>query len=257
MQRTRGRSIPWRIPSITSDGLKIFAGLIMLIQTIGITIVEKGMIHLDRYTQAELSIAMAEDPHLMVLAGVGSVMQLLGGLAVPVYAFLLVEGFMKTSNYSKYLLHILLFALISELPYDLAYGHKFVDFSSQNALFTMSICLLMLYFIKMLEKKEGFLSSAGIVIIILCAIAWVTLFRAQFGLCMVGLTAVFYLFSSHHVLKTVLGIVISLLYVTGPLSFYLLWFYNEERKETLPKYSYYLFYPLHLLILGIFAVYIL
>lgn len=257
MQRTRGRSIPWRTPSITSDGLKIFAGLVMLMQTIGITIVEKGIIHLDRYTQAELSIAMAEDSHLMVLAGIGSVMQLLGGLAVPVYAFLLVEGFMKTSNYSKYLLNIVLFAFLSEFPYDLAYSHKFVDFSRQNALFTMAICLLMLYFIRMLKQKEGFLSHFGVVIIILCAIAWVTLFRAQFGLCMVGLTAVFYLFSSRHVLKTVLGIIISLLYVTGPISFYVLWFYNEERKEKLPKYSYYLFYPLHLLILGIFAVYIL
>lgn len=229
----------------------------MLIQTIGITIVEKGMIHLDQYTQEELSIAMAEDSHLMVLAGVGSVMQLIGGLAVPIYAFLLVEGFMKTSDYRRYLLGMVLFAVLSEFPYDLAYSGTFMDWSSQNALITMCICLLMLYFIKMLKEKEGFVSHLAVILIVLCAIAWVTLLRAQFGLCMVLLTAIFYVFSSRHVLKTILGIIASLLYVTGPLSFYVLWFYNEERKDKLSKYSYYIFYPLHLFILGIFGTYIL
>ncbi len=93
--------------------------------------------------------------------------------------------------------------------------------------------------------------------VILCAVCWVSLFRAAYGLCMVLLVAVFYIFYTRNVLKTILGMIISLLYVTGPLSFYGIWFYNEERKDKLPKYVYYAFYPLHLLVLGLAAKFIL
>lgn len=257
MQMTGKRGITWRLPSVTADGLKIFAAITMLIQAIGITIIEKGLINIDQYTQAELSQALADDSNLMVLAGVGSVMQIIGGLAVPIFAFLLVEGFMKTSSYSKYLLSIFIFALISEVPYDLANSQKFVDWSSQNALVTMCVSLLMLYFIKMLKGKSGITYSAARLFIVLCAIVWVTLFRAQYGLCIVLLAAIFYVFYTRNVLKTILGVIVSLLYITGPLSFYGLWCYNEKRRNILPKYAYYIFYPLHLLILGIITKYML
>lgn len=251
MDTRMGRQgVVWKTPDITADGLKIFACIVMLIQTVGITIVENGLIHLDEYTQAELSRAMAEDSRLMSLAGVGSVMQLLGGLAVPIFAFLLVEGFLNTSAYRKYLLSMLFFALISEIPYDLAMSESLMDWSGQNALVTMCICLLMLYFLRMLKDRKGFASGAARALIVLGSVAWVTLLRAQYGFCMVLLTAVFYLFYSRNVLKTVLGILVSLLYVTGPLSFYGIWCYTGERKDKLPKYVYYAFYPVHLLVLG-------
>lgn len=240
---------PWRTPNITADGLKIFAVIIMLIQNIGIIVIEKGVIGLDNYTQAQLSEAMAKDSKLMNIAGVGSVMQLIGGLAVPIFAFLLVEGFLKTSNYGRYLISMIVFAIISEIPYDLATSHKLVDWSSQNALVTMSICLLMLYFFGMLKERKGIIYTVARLTIVLCAIVWVTLFKAQFGLCVVLLTAIFYLFYSKNALKTFLGMLASLLYVTGPLSFYGIWCYTEERKDILPKYVYYVFYPLHLLLL--------
>lgn len=251
MQTTNRRGFGLRTPNITADGLKIFAGIVMLIQSIGIIVIEKGMIHLDRYTQAELSQALADDSNLMFLAGLGSVLQLIGGLAVPVFAFLLVEGFRHTSSYQRYLLTMIVFALLSELPYDLANSSKIVDWSSQNALVTMCICLLMLYFLRMLAKKGSIAHSLAQWLIVLCAIIWVTICRAEYGLCMVLLVAVFYIFYTRNILKTVLGGVISLLYVTGPLAFYAVWFYNEERKDIIPKYVYYAFYPLHLFILGI------
>lgn len=229
----------------------------MLIQNIGIAIIEKGLINLDQYTRTELTQAMAEDSNLMFLAGLGSVMQLIGGLAVPIFAFLLVEGFQKTSNYGKYLLSMVIFALISEIPYDLANSQKLIDWSSQNALLTMCICLLMLYFLKFFEDKKGFIYKVACFIIVVCGVVWVTLFRAEFGLCMVLLVAVFYLFRAKNALKTFLGMMISLLYVTGPLSFYGIWCYTEERKDKLPKYAYYVFYPLHLLVLGLIAKFLL
>lgn len=245
------RGAVWKTPSVTADGLKIFACVVMLIQNIGIAIVENGLIRLDQYTQESLSKAMETDSDLMFLAGVGSVMQLIGGMAVPIFAFLLVEGFMRTSDYKRYLLSIAVFALISEIPYDFAMNQKLVDLSTQNALVGMAVSLLMLYFLKMAKEKQGAVSIALQVLVVLCAVLWVSLLRAQYGFCIVLLTAVFYLFYTKHVLKTVLGIAVSLLYVTGPLSFYGIWCYNEERKDKLPKYVYYGFYPAHLLVLGL------
>lgn len=72
----------------------MFACAMMLLQTIGISVVEKGLIHIDQYTQEQFSVLLAEDSYLMFLAGVGSVLQLLGGMVVPLFAFLLVKGFL-------------------------------------------------------------------------------------------------------------------------------------------------------------------
>lgn len=257
MQITGRRGITWKTPNVTADALKIFAGITMLIQSIGIIIIEKGIICLDSYTQQELSQALADDSNLMFLAGAGSVLQLIGGLAVPVFAFLLVEGFRNTSSYRRYLLNMAVFALLSEIPYDFAMSGKFVDWSSQNALVTMCVCLLLLYFLRMLEGKRGFLYHMARLVILLCALVWVTLFRAEYGLCMVLLVAVFYLLHDRNVLKTILGGAVSLLYVTGPLAFYMIWFYDERRKDILPKYVYYIFYPAHILLLGVLGKYCL
>ena len=258
MNMTTGRrGIVWKTPDITADGLKMFACIAMLIQTIGIAVIEKGLIHLDQYTQDSLNQAMAQDSRLMTLAGIGSIMQLIGGMAIPVFTFLLVEGFRNTSDYKKYLLLMVLTAVISEIPYDLAVGGKIMDWSSQNAMVTMSICLIMLKCLDIFKDGSGFTGGLVRMLIVLAAVVWVSLFRAEYGLCTVLLTAVFYVFYTQNILKTVLGCIISLVYITGPLSFYGIWCYNGERKDRINKYVYYAFYPVHLLVLGVIAKYVL
>lgn len=258
MNMTTGRrGIVWKTPDITADGLKMFACITMLIQTIGVAVIEKGLIHLDQYTQDSLNQAMAQDSRLMTLAGIGSIMQLIGGMAIPVFTFLLVEGFRNTSDYKKYLLLMVLTAVISEIPYDLAVGGKIMDWSSQNAMVTMSICLIMLKCLDIFKDGSGFTGGLVRMLIVLAAVIWVSLFRAEYGLCMVLLAAVFYVFYTQNVLKTVLGCIISLMYITGPLSFYGIWCYNGERKDRINKYVYYAFYPVHLLVLGVIAKYVL
>ena len=249
------RTVVWHTPDITADGLKNFACIMMFLQTVGIAVFENGLLHTGQYTQEQFSQALAENERMMALAGAGSVLQLLGGLAVPIFAFLLVEGFLHTSDYKRYLLSLTVCAVISEIPYDLANYRKFWDLSGQNALFSMVISLLMLYFLKRFADREG---VAGVLLkslIVLCAVFWVSVLRAGFGLYIVLLAAVFYLGYTRNVLKTLLGIIISLLYVTGPLAFYGIWCYNGERKNRIPKYAYYLFYPLHLLVLGGIAMF--
>lgn len=247
------RGIVWKTPDITADGLKMFACIVMFIRTIGIVVIEKGMIHLESYTQSSLNEAMAQDSRLMTLAGLGAVFQLAGGLAIPIFAFLLVEGVRNTSDYKKYLLAMLGTALLSELPYDLAMSGKILDFSGQNGMFTMTICLILL---KCLELTGSISGAAGKLVRfleILAAVLWTSLFKSEYGLCMVLLTAVFYVFYTKNVIKTILGGAISLMYVTGPLAFYGLWCYNGERKNRINKYLYYAVYPISLLVAFILA----
>lgn len=254
---TGRRGIVWKTPDITADGLKMFACITMLIQTVGIAIIEKGLIHLDQYTQESLNQAMSQDSRLMTLAGIGSIMQLIGGMAIPVFAFLLVEGFRNTSDYKKYLITMAVTALVSEIPYDLAICGKIWDFSSQNAMITMCICLVMLKCLDLFKETAGFTGGMLKVLILIASIVWVSIFRAEYGLCMVLLVFVFYVFETRNVLKTVLGCMISLMYVTGPIAFYGIWCYNGERKDRINKYAYYAFYPVHLLVLGVIAKYVL
>lgn len=254
---TGRRGVVWKTPDITADGLKMFACIVMLIQTIGIAVIEKGLIHLDQYTQESLNQAMSQDSRLMTLAGIGSIMQLIGGMAIPVFAFLLVEGFRNTSDYKKYLITMIITALVSEIPYDLAIRGKVWDLSSQNAMITMCICLIMLKCMELFSDTSGFMGSMVKILIMIAAIVWVSIFRAEYGLCMVLLVTVFYVFDTRNVLKTVLGCIISLMYVTGPIAFYGIWCYNGVRKDRINKYVYYAFYPLHLLVLGVIAKYVL
>ena len=86
-----------------------------------------------------------------------------GRLAFPIFAFFIVEGFIHTKNIKKYLFRLGIFALLSEIPYDLAFHDRFFDFSGQNVLFTFFIAVLYLYREKNFEFIKYFFASMIIV----------------------------------------------------------------------------------------------
>ena len=65
-----------------------------------------------------------------------------GRVAFPIFAFMAVEGYFHTHDLKKYTLRLLLFALLSEIPFDLMYGGTWFYPVHQNVIWTLLIGLL-------------------------------------------------------------------------------------------------------------------
>ena len=83
------------------------------------------------------------------------VMRLIGRMGFPLFVFLLVEGSHYTQNKLRYLRNMVIFALISEVPFDLALvSGSFWDFSHQNVFFTLLFGLCFIFLADYVKEKE-------------------------------------------------------------------------------------------------------
>lgn len=247
------KRISVKFPRVSANGLKYFSAVLMLLVNINTVILEKGILKLDAITTGELIAAMEASSRLTALVGVASVIRLLSGVIVPIFAFLLVEGFVHTGSYRNYLKTVAVTALISEPVYDYAMHGSFLEFSQQNPVFALTVGLAMLAILRMIVDHSGGARWIKCFLVVLCAVFWVVLLRVEYGLEIILLAAIFYCFRERTAVKVVLGVLVSIMDPLGPFAFCGLIYYNGERMLKLHKYVFYALYPLHLLVLGIAA----
>lgn len=179
--------------------------------------------------------------------------KIIGRLAFPIFAFLIVEGFFHTSNIKKYLTRLGVFALISEIPFDLAFYDTYMYLGHQNIFFTLFLGLLTIYLISMVEAKYQKnmlivnLANAGITI----AFSFVASFlQTDYKFMGILLIVAFYLFRGSKILLTISMILISnnVIQAFSALAIIPISFYNGKKGKNI-KYFFYVFYPVHLLVL--------
>ena len=77
-----------------------------------------------------------------------------GRLAFPIFAFMAVEGYFHTHDFKKYALRMLLFAVISEIPFDFMYGGTWFYPVHQNVIWTLLLGLLGINIMETARKKR-------------------------------------------------------------------------------------------------------
>jgi len=171
-------------------------------------------------------------------------LRLIGRLAFPLYAFLLVEGFLHTRSWKKYTLRILVLALLSEIPFDLAAYGK-MNWEHQNVFFTLLIGLLVL---KGIEKAEENKIAVAVVSVAGCVLAY--LMHVDYSYMGIALIVFLYILREDHRRRCIVGGTLFAYELTPVFAFMMIYRYNGKKGETrIPKMVFYGFYPVHLLLL--------
>lgn len=201
-------------------------------------------------------------------------MTLIGRMAFPIFAFLIVEGFFHTSDLKKYMKRLFIFGLISEIPFNLIYTGSIIFPFHQNVMFTLLLGLLIINeidkFKNTKEIKKKIIPILKIFLFLLISIIGFV----DYGVTGVLTIVVFYLFRGFKLAWIGQLISLILLYIVffegqsvilnifnyeyflplqsiGVLSLIFIWLYNGEKGKNnkLIKYLFYSFYPVHMLVI--------
>ena len=185
----------------------------------------------------------------------------IGRVAFPIYCFLLVEGFYHTSNRKKYLLRMFIFAIISEIPFDLAFNGfpetaRLLD--GQNVMITLLIGLLLMNVYEYLKREylnQPLIFNTAGVIVIVAASALATFLSSDYTYMGILFILIFYLFREKKIWIAVgLAVVIVLfsnqIELAALVALIPIFAYNGKEGRKV-KYVFYAFYPAHLLVLGL------
>ncbi|MGF6905657.1 TraX family protein [Fusobacterium sp. PH5-44] len=213
----------------------------------------------------------------------------IGRLSFPVFCFLVVEGFVHTKNIKRYILSMLIFGVISEVPFDMAIFNTIIYWGHQNVYFTLSLGLITLSGIKLYGKNFGIKLCIALGIAIMAS-----LLKTDYGFYGVLLIVVLYIYRENRWKKYLLSSVVLIMsyssdilitmikyiltsanikeslplvinyiiesvpwgtyfaYITFSIfTFIIMELYNGKKGKNINKYLFYGFYPIHLLLLGI------
>jgi len=133
--------------------LKLIAIVTMLIDHTAATILDRMLIARgmgDLYNAKAVQDFMDAN---WLLYNIDHTMRMIGRLGFPLFCFLLVEGFLHTRNILKYTVRLAIFAIISEIPFDLALFGTVYYPNYQNVFFTLFFGMLVMIGFKAIAEK--------------------------------------------------------------------------------------------------------
>ena len=172
----------------------------------------------------------------------------IGRLAFPIFCFLLTEGFFHTKSRPKYLLRLMIMALVSEHAFNLLVSGTNLDPYDQNVFLTLAISLITIMLIdKVKDRFTGKPDIVSVLTIVITGLGCLLAYKLNTDYDYKGVLAVtiMYLLHGSRIL-TCLGTALAFTWepwaitAAGPILLY-----NGKRGLSI-KYFFYIFYPLHI-----------
>ena len=243
----------------TSAAVKWVAAITMLIDHIGAVILEwiykygdKALYDIDRVVMID------------------KVFRAIGRASFPLFIFLLVEGFFYTKNRSNYMTRLLVFMVISEVPFDLAFsaiaGSRQLYFYTgyQNVLFTLSIGFGAMWILEAIFKTAMSYTQRVILMVftVMGALGVAHILQTDYGAWGVLAVIASYMMKKRGASPFMNGLAIIVILTmmkdteafAAIIDLPLLAFYHGKKGYSHGKYFFYFFYPAHLLVLYIMRV---
>lgn len=184
-------------------------------------------------------------------------LRVIGRLSFPIFAFLLTEGAVHTSNGFRYAIRLLVLFFVSEIPYDLLFHGSLLYLKNQNIMLTLLLGLLVVETDLWANRRVPGAPGATVGLLALlagCAAAeWL---HADYGLH--GILMIYLLYQSrNNSWKQLVSLVlVNVLFYGGMQSFaaaawipIALYDGTRGNQNRLVRDGFYVFYPLHLLVL--------
>lgn len=247
---------------LTTQGLRTWGTLLSVAGIFGTAVIQNGILGMTVGSTEKLLETMQSSGSMMMFATLAIVLQLIQACAVPIFVFLLLEGFLHTTSVKKYLIRVVGLAVISEIPYNLAYSGSWLNMGNRNPVFALAVCLLLLYFYRMFPAK-GFSNMVLKAVITVAAFLWISMLKIDAGGPCVLMTAVLWALRDKPNFRILGGCTAAFLctvfspyYLIAPMIFIALHMYNGEKGEENRVVSY-LWYPVALLVFGLVSAYLI
>lgn len=203
---------------------------------------------------------------------ISNVMHIIGRLTAPIMFFFICEGYHYTKNVKNYISRLFIFALISHFAYCFAFGINFIPFSTGDIFNQTSIMWTLAWAVVALHILHGKNNLKEWQKWFLIVLINLITFSSDFS--SIAVMAILFMYDRRGNLKSqmtsmmawlTLYALISYLFVsktygliamTAILVYPLLKNYNGKRgKAKWLKWFFYLYYPLHLIIIGALRLY--
>ncbi len=240
--------------------IRTWALLLTGIGLFGRGILQNMILGVDQGAQ-QLLEKMQSDPSMMACATAALVIQALETCAIPLFALLLTEGFLHTSNFRNYLLRLLGLAVIAEVPFDMVVKGSFFSTDVQNPVFGLVLGLVVLYFFNRYAAKSG-KNLAIRILVLAAAFVWVEMMRIQFAAFLLIMITIMWYMRQMPMYRNLAGVaaagicvIASPFYLASPMAFILVHFYNGEKGRS-SRIVNYLAYPLMALLVGAVSMFL-
>lgn len=238
---------------ISAAALRAWGLIFLAAGVIGRGLIQQGLLGISGMDMNAVLQAMNESESVMGMVTVSLVLQAVESCAVPIFAFLMVEGFQHTASWKKYVIRVTALAIVCEVLYNVVMSGTLMAMDTRNPVWCTVLGLVLLGLFRYVDEKmkgNKLLKFAMAV----AGLLWAQMLKVDYGVFFVAMVLTLWVMRRKPQYRLFVGMgvsalctVISPFYLAATMGFMAIHFYNGEKGES-SRVFHYGAYPAMLLV---------